>query len=90
MEVVSTESKELAGRQGDLCWPVRLSDYALEELEAGITHNLNQGNRAVDHMRNLTDKSAAGAIARELLSGPWVVKRPGSNSRETFICRTRL
>jgi hypothetical protein len=75
LEVVSTESKALAGRLGDLRVPAGLSDYVLEELEAGITHNLNLGNRAVEQLRNFTDKSAAGAIARELLNDPWVVKK---------------
>lgn len=74
-KVVSTESKALAGRLGDLRVPAGLSDYILEELEAGITHNADLGNRAVEHMLNSNDKSAAGAMARELLSDPWVEKR---------------
>lgn len=73
--VVSTQSKALAGRLGELRIPQGLSNYVLEELEAGITHNADLGNRAVDHMLNTNDKSAAGAIARELLSEHWVEKR---------------
>jgi hypothetical protein len=62
----------------------------LEELEAGITHNTNPGNRTVDHMLNFNDKSAAGAIAWELLSDPWVVKKPNSASRNKFTCLIRF
>ena len=72
---MSTQSEALAGRLSDLRIPEGFSDYVLEELEAGITHNANPGNRAVDHMLNFTDKSAAGAIARDLLSDPWIVKK---------------
>lgn len=74
-KVVSTQSKALAGRLGELRIPPGLSDYVLEELEAGITHNADLGHRAVEHMVNTNDKSAAGAIARELLSDPWVKQR---------------
>lgn len=73
--VVATESKALAGRLSNLRVPDGLSDYVLEELEAGITHNADLGNRAVEHMLNSNDKSAAGAIARALLSDPVVVKK---------------
>lgn len=75
LDTVSTQSKALAGRLGDLNLSKELSDYVLEELEAGITHNANLGNRAVDHMVNSNDKSAAGAMARELLSDPWVINK---------------
>jgi hypothetical protein len=75
LNVVSTQSEALAGRLSDLSIPEWFSDYIFEELEAGITHNANPGNRAVDHMLNFTDKSAAGAIARDLLSDPWVEKK---------------
>jgi len=73
--VVSTESKALAGSLGDLGLPDGLSDYVLEELEAGITHNADLGNRAVEHMLNSNDKSAAGAMVRDLLRDHWLEKR---------------
>jgi hypothetical protein len=80
----------LAGRLSDLRLPRGLSDYVLEKLEAGITLNTNLGNRAVDHMLNFTDKSAAGAIARELLSDPWVVKKLNSANRNKFTSLIRF
>ena len=73
--VVSTESKALAGSLGDLGLPDGLSDYVLEELEAGITHNADLGNRAVENMLNSNDKSAAGAMVRDLLRDHWLEKR---------------
>jgi hypothetical protein len=52
-----------------------LSDYVLEELQAGITHNTNVGNRAVDHIDLMTGRSAAATMVRQILGDAWVVKR---------------
>lgn len=73
--VVSDQSAALAARVGELNIPEGLGEYLTQELEAGISHNVNLGNRAVQHMINSTDKSAAGAMARELLNDPWVIKK---------------
>lgn len=68
--VVATQSEALAGRFSHLRIPEGLSDYVSGELEASITNNANPGNRAIDHILNFTDKSAAGAIARNFLRDP--------------------
>lgn len=86
LDVVSSHSRELAERLGSVAVPEGLSDYVMQEVEAGITHNADLGNRAVQHMINSTDKSAAGAMARELLSDPWVVNKAKQN-RQRQITR---
>ncbi|MFK7862766.1 MAG: hypothetical protein AB8B95_00925 [Pseudohongiellaceae bacterium] len=79
LNVVSTQSRDLAERVSSLELPTGLSDYVLQEVEAGITHNADLGNRTVQHMIDSTDKSAAGAMARDLLSDPWVLKQEKLN-----------
>ncbi|MDP6416838.1 MAG: hypothetical protein QGG54_17665, partial [Gammaproteobacteria bacterium] len=65
----------LAARLSSSDIPQDLSDYVLEELQAGITHNTNVGNRAVDHIDLMTDRSAAATMVRQILGDAWVVKR---------------
>lgn len=73
--IVAGQSRDLAGRLQEGAIPEGLSDYVLEELEAGITHDAELGNRAVKHMIDSTDKSAAAAIARELLDDEWIIQK---------------
>lgn len=75
LDVVSSQSEALTARVSNLNIPEGLGEYITQELEAGISHNADLGNRTVEHMLKSTDKSAAGAMARELLSDPWVVKK---------------
>lgn len=67
--VVSSQARSLTDRlRGEL--PAGLSGYLIEELEAGISHSVNEGNRAVQHMIDMTDKSDAAAQARQVLNNP--------------------
>lgn len=75
LPTIAENAPALAGRLALADIPEGLSDYLLEEVEAGITLNSNMGNRAVGHMRAMTDKSAAGAMARQILGDAWVVTR---------------
>jgi hypothetical protein len=51
--------------------PVGISAYLLEELEQGIETYSNDSPRTIDHMNTMTDKSAAGEMARRIFT-PWV------------------
>jgi len=68
---ISRGSKDLAARLAASGLPASLSAYVMEEVEAGITHNTTTGNRTVDHMNAMVDRSAAGEQARRL-NDPWV------------------
>jgi len=75
LPVVTINAPALAARLASSDIPKGLSDYVLEELQAGITHNSNLGNRTVDHINLMTDRSAAAAMARQILGDGWVVTR---------------
>lgn len=67
--LVSSQARDLSDRlRGQL--PEGVSGYLIEELEAGITHSVNEGNRAVNFMIEMTDKSSAAAQARQVLDNP--------------------
>jgi hypothetical protein len=70
--VVSSQAQAVASRlRSEL--PQGLSGYLIEELEAGISHSVNEGNRAVQHMIDMTDKSSAAAQARQVLGNPLLI-----------------
>ena len=73
--VITQNAPELAARLQAADLPEGLSDYVMEEVEAGITHHSNPGNRSVQHMILMTDKSAAAAQARQVLGDAWVKTR---------------
>lgn len=68
---IARESRALAGRldQGGL--PSGLSAYVLEEMEAGIEISSNNGNRVLQNMNTMVDRSAAAVQARRVFD-PWV------------------
>lgn len=70
--VMTQQAPALAGRLYASDIPRGLSDYVMEEIEAGITHLSNPGNRGVQHMGFMLDKSAAAEQARRVLDDPWV------------------
>lgn len=67
--VVSSQARSLTDRL-EVELPAGISDYLIQELEAGISHSVNEGNRAVQHMIDMTDKSDAAAQARQVLNNP--------------------
>jgi hypothetical protein len=63
--------------------PDGLSGYLIEEMEAGISHGANAGNRAVQHMIDMTDKSDAAAQARAVLGNPLLLDLKRSQQNPT-------
>lgn len=72
LSTVTSEAPALAARLSSAELPGGLSDYVMQEIEAGITHLSNPGNRSVQHMGTMTDTSAAAEQARRVLGDPWV------------------
>jgi hypothetical protein len=70
--VMTAQAPALAARLYASDIPRGLSDYVLQEIEAGITHLSSPGNRSVQHMGFMLDKSAAAEQARRVLNDPWV------------------
>lgn len=68
---VARNSRALAGRLAAGSLPPGLGAYVLEEIEAGIEINSNNGNRVQQNMDAMLDKSAAAVMARRLYD-PWV------------------
>ncbi len=88
--IVSSQSQAVAGRlRSEL--PQGLSGYLIEELEAGISHSANEGNRAVKHMIDMTDKSDAAAQARQVLGNPLLIdlKRAQKNPTRGVLISPR-
>ncbi len=75
LPAVAANVTGLAQRLADSAVPAELAGYLLEQTEVSITDGSTSGNRAVQHMRRMTDKSAAAEQARMLLSDPWVINR---------------
>jgi len=75
MPAVAANVTDLAQRLADSAIPEELAGYLLEQTQTSITDSSNSGNRTVEHMRRMTDRSAAAEQARMLLDDPWVVNR---------------
>jgi hypothetical protein len=68
-ETVTTLARQSAGVFEQLALsdlPPGLSSYVSEELEQGIETYSHNSSRALNHMNTMVDKSAAGAMARNL------------------------
>lgn len=70
LPTVASGASDLAARLGASDLPNGLSNYVIEQLEAGITHNSNQGNRVIENMEIMTENEAA-AQARAIMNNPW-------------------
>lgn len=68
---VARNSRALAERLAASSLPPGLGAYVLEEIEAGIEINSNNGNRVLQNMDVMVDKSAAAVQARRVYD-PWV------------------
>jgi len=75
LPIISSGAAGLAARLAAADIPDDLRGYLNAELEAGITHNVNQGSVAAEMLDRLTDQSDAAQIVRETLSDPWVRSR---------------
>lgn len=68
---VARNTRALAGRLAAGNLPPGLGAYVLEEIEAGIQINSNNGNRVQQNMDVMVNQSAAAVMARRLFD-PWV------------------
>jgi hypothetical protein len=75
LPIISSGAAGLAARLAAADIPDDLRGYLNAELEAGITHNVNQGSVAAEMLDILTDQSDAAQIVRETLSDPWIRSR---------------
>ncbi len=75
LPIISSEAAGLAARLAAADIPDDLRGYLNAELEAGITHNVNQGSIAAEMLDRLTDQSDAAQIVRGTLSDPWIRSR---------------
>ena len=75
LPIISSGAAGLAARLAAADIPDDLRGYLNAELEAGITHNVNQGSIAAEMLDRLTDQSDAAQIVRETLSDPWIRSR---------------
>ncbi|MBU14274.1 MAG: hypothetical protein CMQ14_04190 [Gammaproteobacteria bacterium] len=75
LPVVSSNAPSLAARLDSIAIPEDLSAYLLQEVEAGISHNANQGSLAADMHDRLTDQSDAAQQARQFTDDPWIRNR---------------
>lgn len=55
--------------------PQDLSDYLLEQTGVTISEGSDTGNRAVQHLDLMSERSAAAGWGRELLNDPWIMQR---------------
>lgn len=75
LPTVSRNASALAARLDSIAIPADLSAYLRQEVEAGISHNANQGRLAADMQDRLTDQSDAAQQARQFTDDPWIRNR---------------
>jgi hypothetical protein len=75
LPAVSRNAPALAARLDSIAIPEDLSAYLRQEVEAGISHNANQGSLAADMQDRLTDQSDAAQQARQFTDDPWIRNR---------------
>lgn len=78
MPTISREASGLAARLATAAIPEDLRKYLNAEIEAGITHNVNQGSVAAEMLDRLVDQSDAAQIVRESRNDPWIKRRTQS------------
>ena len=74
LRTVTSNAPALASRLQSSDLPEGLSDYMMEQVEAGITHNTNPGNIVIENMEIMIENDAA-AQARYIMNDPWVLNR---------------
>ncbi len=65
-------SADLSDRLDASSLPLGMSNYVMEELEAGISINSGVGNRQLQQIRRMIDQSAAAQQAERVMADPWV------------------
>ena len=75
LPTISREASGLAARLATAAIPEDLRKYLNAEIEAGITHNVNQGGVAAEMLDRLVNQSDAAKIVRESRNDPWIIKR---------------
>lgn len=87
LPTIAENTGYLAGRLQDIQIPEGLSDYLMEEVEAGVAHNTNAGNRTLENIELMTDKSDAAKIARDVLGDPWIKTQSRNNAQRRVVPR---
>lgn len=78
LPTISREASGLAARLATAAIPEDLRKYLNAEIEAGITHNVNQGGVAAEMLDRLVNQSDAAQIVRESRNDPWIKRRTRS------------
>ena len=78
MPTVSREASGLAARLATAGIPEGLRKYLNADVEAVITHNVNQGSVVAEMLDLLTDQSDAAQVVRESGNDPWIRRRTQS------------
>ena len=78
MPTISREASSLAARLATVGIPEDLRKYLNAEIEAGITHNVDNGGVAAEMLDRLVDQSDAAQIVRESRNDYWIKRRTQS------------
>lgn len=72
LSTIAVNRDALAGRLLESAVPDELAEYLLQQTDAAISLGSQTGNRTVEHMIEMTDKSAAAEQARRVLGDAWI------------------
>ena len=75
MPTISREASRLAARLATDAIPEDLRKYLNAKIEAGITHNENQGDVAAEMLDRPADQIDAAQKVRESRNDPWIKTR---------------
>ena len=78
MPTIRREASGLAARFATGAISEDLRKYLNAEIEAGITHNVNQGGVAAEMLDRLVDQIDAAQIVRESRNDHWIKTRTQS------------
>ena len=78
MPTISREASGLAARLATDAIPEDLRKFLNAEIEAGITHNVNQGGVAAEMLDQRADQIDAAQIVRESRNDHWIKTRTQS------------
>ena len=71
LPAIASQSGQLAASLAQSSLPPGMADFVMEGVESSITLYSNSGNRVLQHMDRMVDRSEAALLARELYT-PWV------------------
>ncbi len=86
LPTISSASPQLAARLGAADIPTGRAQQLMQELEASISLYSNPTDRRLGQLEQMTDKSDAGAQAREIMT-PWVRLQMQLKRQEAYLTR---